>query len=370
MIYLDYNAAAPLRPCAFEAMTAVFQKIGNPSSIHTFGRHLRQVVDQARVQIASLIHATAPQIIFTSGGTEANNLALYGLKTDVSQIFVGATEHDSIYASRGRDVTIIPVDAQGMIDQNAFAHLLEQAAPPFLVSIMVANNETGVIQDIAPLAQQVRRQGGFFHTDAAQALGKIALDFQALHVDLMTLSAHKIGGPAGVGALVVQESVPLQALLKGGGQERGMRSGTPSAALIAGFASALVEAEKQREAGKWCQNQRWHQWMEQMLKEASPEAIIFGEKVPRLPNTTCVTMPKVSHETQVIAFDLAGIGVSAGSACASGKVKASHVLTHMGFSADIAQTALRMSSGWQTVEEEVIQFMETWKKISTQRGKR
>lgn len=363
MIYLDYNASAPLRPCALEAMTAVFQKTGNPASGHAFGRCLRQVVDQARAQIAEAIQATPQQIIFTSGGTEGNNLAINGLKARVSQVFVGATEHDSVY-SLEENMHLIPVNTQGLIEAATLDKCLEKASPPFLVSIMLANNETGVIQDLPPLVQQVQARGGIFHTDAVQALGKIAVDFKALGVDLMTLSAHKIGGPASIGALVVKESVPLSPLLKGGGQERGLRSGTLSVALATGFAQALLEAEAQRKEGTWHQNQHWHQWMENRLKDASPHTIVFGEKAPRLPNTTCVTMPDISHETQLMAFDLAGIGVSAGAACSSGKVKASPVLTQMGFPLEIAQTALRISSGWHTVEDEITQFVEVWKRIS------
>lgn len=364
MIYLDYNATTPLRACALEAITAVFQHTGNPASVHTFGRRVRQVVDEGRAQIAGALHATPQQVIFTSGGTEANNLALRGLQSNISQIFIGATEHDSVYAIL-ENVEIIPVNTQGLIDIGALEELLKKVTPPFLVSVMLANNETGVIQDVQAIAESVHKFGGFLHTDAAQALGKISVDFKALGIDLMTLSAHKVGGPAGVGALVVKESVPLKALLKGGGQERGMRSGTLCAALITGFAVALLEAEKQRFEGRWHQNQRWHLWMEQNLKESCPEAIIFGEKAPRLPNTTCLTMPHISHETQVMAFDLEGIAVSAGSACSSGKIKASHVLTHMGFPLQTAQTAIRISSGWNTVESDMIRFVDMWEKISS-----
>ena len=353
-MYLDNNATAPVRPEVIEEVCRVLEMGGNPSSVHYKGRSALHILENARKKIAAAIGADSEQIIFTSGGTEANNLALKGV-VGRSCLLVGATEHDAVLQSAAnldRDVVILPVDNNGLVVREALLDAIDQrGGVNCLVSVMLANNETGVIQPVAELCRAAKERGALFHTDAVQALGKMPLDFNGLGVDMMSLSAHKMGGPQGVGALVIRENVPIRALMEGGGQERRRRSGTENLPAIAGFAKAtdfLMELiETTKEMG--C----WRDRFEEKITTSCPKLIVHGQQVARLPNSSCISMPGVASETIVMAMDLAGICISAGSACSSGKVKASHVLKAMGMKDAVAGSSIRVSLGWQNQEQDL-----------------
>ena len=359
--YLDWNATAPLRPEAREAVLAALQTGGNPSSVHGAGRAARRVVEQAREQVAALVGAKPAQVVLTSGGTEANALALSPALGDT--LLVSAIEHPSV-RSGGRFARFgdIPVTADGVVDLDAFQRSLTGTARP-LVSIMLANNESGVIQPVAQAAEMVHAAGGLLHVDAVQGPGRIACDFKALGADLMTLSAHKIGGPLGSGALITRESIDLDALLKGGGQERGARAGTENVPGIAGFgAAAAAVSQVWREEAAMMAVLR--DLLEAGLKAIAPQATIFGANASRLPNTTLFAVPGVKAETVVIALDLEGVAVSSGAACSSGKVTPSHVLIAMGVPADLTMGAIRLSLGHSTTDSEIEKFLKAWAKLA------
>jgi cysteine desulfurase len=346
MIYLDYNASVPLRPQAKAAMLSAFELDGNASSPHLMGRKVRSLVDRARKDI--LENLTAERLVFTSGGTEANALALTGFGS--IPVLVSAIEHDSVL--KGADQpTIAPVTEDGVVDLEKLEKILTSIDKPGLLSLMLVNNETGVIQPVAEATQIAHAKGWKVHTDASQAFGHIPLSFEALGVDLMTLSSHKCGGPVGVGALLMKEGIHLKPLLRGGGQEYGMRSGSLAAPLILGFAEALK--------GELICLRRF----QAKIEESLPEARIYGTSCPRASHVVCLGMTDVSAEFQVMAFDLKEIGVSAGSACSSGKMKTSHVLTAMGVPENEAKCAIRVSMGWKTQEVEVDSFIQAWKEI-------
>ena len=360
-VYLDYNATAPLRPEVATAMTAAFELCGNASSVHRFGRLARRAVEDARETLAAAVGATAPEIVFTSGGTEANNLVLLGIERPV---FISAIEHDSVRAARD-DAGIIQVDSDGVIDLNYLERLLSAADGPALVSVMVANNETGVVQPIDKVVALARRYDALIHCDAVQALGKIPLSFATLDVDMMTLSAHKLGGPQGVGALIVRDGLNLAPLLRGGGQERSRRAGTENVAGICGFGAAAALVTPALDAAPSLQNVRDD--LETRLQTAVPDAVIYGAAAPRLPNTACIGLPGVSNEVQVMALDLAGVAISAGSACSSGKLTPSHVLQAMGADDAAAASAIRVSLGWQTQGRDCDRFIEAWVALADRR---
>jgi len=323
--YLDWNATTPLRPEAAAAMSAVLARCGNPSSVHRWGRWARQAVEQARSSVAALLDAPPEGVVFVSGGTEANHLALLGSGRD--RVLVSAVEHDSVLRAVP-EAERIPVDRDGVVVLDTLDRLLASDRLPALVSVMLANNETGVVQPVAAIAAIARAHGALFHCDAVQAAGKIALDTGAIGADLVTLSAHKLGGPPGIGALVVRGELELMPLLRGGGQERGRRAGTENLAGIAGFAAAAVAAAE--EIAVYDRVHSLRNALEAGLAAIAPEAVVLGAAAPRLPNTAAIAMPGVAAETQVIALDLDGVMVSAGSACSSGKVGPSHVLEAMG----------------------------------------
>jgi cysteine desulfurase len=362
-VYLDYNATAPLRPAAAEAMARAQSLTGNPSSVHSFGRQARATVETAREQVAALAGAKPAQIVFTSGGTEANNLALAG--SDRARILVSGIEHDSILTAAPA-AERIPVTADGVVDLGALERLLQADNQPSLVCVMLANNETGVIQPIEQTVAIAHRAGALVHCDAVQAAGKLPLDFAAFGVDLMSLSAHKFGGPKGAGALVVADTVPFTAQLRGGGQERGRRAGTENVAAIAGFGAAAVAARcdlSQMEAIAAMRDR-----LERDAVADVPATRLIGAGVPRLANTSCLALPGVGAETLVMALDLAGVAVSAGSACSSGKVKPSHVLTAMGLGPEIAGSAIRVSLGWASKAADVERFLAIWHEFAARRG--
>ncbi len=364
-VYLDYNASAPIRPAAAAAVNEALALGGNPSSVHGPGRTARALLERSREAVAALAGAEPAQVIFTSGGTEANNLAL--VRAAGRRALVSAGEHDSVLRALP-DAERVPLGADGRVDLAALAELLASQPVPAVLSLMLANNETGVIQPVADAARLAREAGVPVHCDAVQAAGKIPLDFAALGVGALSLSAHKLGGPPGVGALLVAGDYPLAPLLRGGGQERRRRAGTENLPGIAGFGAAAREAAEGLEA--FARLARLRDRLEAGIKSIAPEARVFGAEAPRLANTSCLVMPGVKAETQVMAFDLAGLAVSAGAACSSGKVEASHVLGAMGVGAEAADSAIRVSLGWASVPEDVEALVEAWEGLYSRTRRR
>lgn len=364
-IYLDYNATAPVRPEAAAAVSAALGTIGNPSSVHGFGRAARRLIEDARDCVAALVNARPDEVIFTSGGTEANALALGG--SGAVRFVVSAVEHDSVLRN-ATGGTRIPVDSRGVVDLGALDDLLAATSgQPVLVSLMLANNETGVIQPVAEAAALTRRHGALIHCDAVQAAGKIPVNMPALGVDFLSLSAHKLGGPQGVGALVVRSGVVLEACVKGGGQERSRRAGTENVPGIAGFgAAAAIAAAELTEAAERVRKLRDR--LEAGVRAANPRAVVYGSGAPRLPNTSCIGLPGRSAEIQMMELDLAGIAVSSGAACSSGKVRASHVLEAMGLDPEAAGCAIRVSLGWASSAGDIDRFLEAWSRLAADRG--
>jgi len=348
-VYLDYNATAPVKPAVVEAVAEAMTSVGNPSSVHAAGRAARRLMSRAREQVAALVGAAPDQVIFTSGGTEANNQALAG-----SAILASAIEHPSVLVPT-REGPTIPVDAGGIVDLQAVDHLVEIHGPAVL-AVMLANNETGVIQPVRAVAERAREAGIRLHVDAIQAAGKMPLRFSDLGADTLSLSAHKLGGPLGIGALILREPGSLPALLQGGAQEQRARAGTENVPGIVGFGKAAALALDDHGFSGRVGGLRDR--LEAGVKEIAPEASIIGDLSPRLPTTTCLMLPGISHETQLIHFDLAGIAVSAGSACSSGKVGVSPVLAAMGLSVDEASSAIRISLGWNNSEQDVDRFLD------------
>jgi len=369
-VYLDWNATTPLRPEARAAMAAAWDFCGNPSSVHAEGRQACRLVEEARAAVADAVGALPRNVVFTSGGTEANALALTpglrrGSGPPVERLLVSAIEHASVLAG-GRFPTeatgTIGVTSAGLLDLDRLGAMLE-GGPPALVSVMLANNETGAVQPVAEAAEIVHAAGGLLHVDAIQALGKISFDIKALNADLATVSGHKIGGPKGVGAVVLAEGVRgLEPWLRGGGQELGHRAGTENVAGIAGFGAAAKAAMGARESDA-IRLESLRNRLERDLRETTG-AIVFSGDVPRLPNTTLFTVPGLKAETAVIGFDLEGIAVSSGSACSSGKVQPSHVLKAMGFGPEIAEGAVRLSLGWSTSAADIDRCLKAWRKLA------
>jgi cysteine desulfurase len=369
-VYLDWNATTLLRPEARAAMAAAWDLSGNPSSVHAEGRQARRLVEEARGAVAQAVGALPRNVVFTSGGTEANALALTpglrrGAGPAAERLVVSAIEHASVLAGgrfSHRAISAVGVTRSGVLDLVQLREAVE-GKPPALVSIMLANNETGALQPVREAAGIVHAAGGVLHVDAIQALGKVAFDIGALEADLLTLSAHKIGGPKGVGAVVLAEGLQgFEPLLRGGGQELGRRAGTENVAGIAGFGAA-VKAANGALAGEAVRLEALRSRLVQGLMQKNG-TIVFSDAVERLPNTTLFTVPGLKAETAVIGFDLADIAVSSGSACSSGKVQPSHVLEAMGFSPEIAQGAVRLSLGWSTSGADIDRCLQAWRKLS------
>lgn len=352
--YLDHNATSPLRPAAFDAMVEALRASGNPSSVHGIGRKARAIVDRARRDVAALVGAQPAETIFTSGGTEANNLVLSGAGR--RRVLVSAVEHDSV---RGAvpNAEILPVDCDGVLDLAALERALAVSTEPTLVSVMLANNETGVLQPIAEIVRLARTAGALVHCDAVQAVGKVPVDLHGLGVDYLSLSGHKLGGPTGVGALVVRNGAPLAADRLGGRQESNRRAGTENVSGIAGFGAAA------RVAGTDLDLSGLRDRLELSLVQIAPAATIYGARAPRIPNTTCISMPGVPAETQVMAADLAGVCISAGAACSSGKVQRSPVLEAMGVPPAEAGCASRISLGWNTADTDIERLITVWQNL-------
>jgi cysteine desulfurase len=370
-VYLDWNATTPLRPEARAAMAAAWDHSGNPSSVHAEGRASRRLVEDARAVIAEAVGAGARNVVFTSGGTEANSLALTpGLRHNsglpINRLIVSTIEHASVLAG-GRfareAIELLRVDKAGVVDLDRLREILADG-PPALVSVMSANNETGALQPVAEVADIVHSRDGLLHTDAAQTLGKIPIDIKAMKADLISVSAHKLGGPKGIGALVLADGLNgLEGAIRGGGQEKGRRAGTENVPGIAGFGAAVKAAMASlhrdiERVGKLRER------LETGLRQTRG-VFVFSENAPRLPNTTLFTVPGLKAETAVIGFDLEGIAVSSGSACSSGKVQPSHVLEAMGFGPEPARGAVRLGLGWSTTEAEIDCCLEAWRKLAS-----
>ena len=354
LAYLDWNATAPLRPEAAAAMAEALARCGNPSSVHRWGREARRALEAARAQVAALVGAAPAEIVFTSGGSEANHLALRGVPG--RRVLVSALEHDSVRQAAG--AAVIPATEAGVVDLAALERMLAAEARPALVSLMLANNETGALQPVAEAARLAHAKGALLHCDAVQAAGKVAVDRAALGADLLSLSAHKLGGPQGVGALVVSDAVPLAVLQTGGGQERGRRAGTENLPGIVGFGVAAALAGER--LGDYAALARLRDAAQRRLTAIAPEAPVHAAAVPRLANTLCIGMPGVPAATQVMALDLEGVMVSAGSACSSGKLRRSPVLEAMGVGSDAADSAIRVSLGWSSGAADIDRLVEAW----------
>lgn len=365
-VYLDYNAGAPARPEVAAAMVDALLHAGNPSSIHGPGRSARHRVEQARALVAALVGAEPQGVVFTSGGTEANGLALAG--TGRIRRIASAVEHPSILEG-GIDLTI-PVDALGVIDLRALDAILAADSRPALVSVMLANNETGVIQPVVEAARISHAHGALLHCDAAQAAGRIPVSLTGLGADFLTLSAHKLGGPAGIGALVLAEvDFRMAPILLGGGQERRRRAGTENLSGIVGFGVAARMAGDDLFGGDTIS--RVCEMRDRIEREALrmvPQALVIGRGAARLPNTACLALPGVAGQTQVMALDLAGVAVSAGAACSSGKVSESRVLAAMGLEPEIRGSAIRVSLGWNSRPEDVDCFLSAWAELARRKG--
>lgn len=357
-IYLDWNATAQIRPEVLELVTKVMGEVGNASSVHDFGRHAHKHVEDARAQVAKLCGATSEQVVFTSGATESINTVLSGYRD--KRVLISAIEHPAVIASAAH-AEKIPVTPDGVIDMDAYAAMLKDGDPPALVSVMLVNSETGVIQPIAEMAKMAHEVGALFHTDAVQGAGRIDITLKTLGVDYMSLSAHKFAGPQGVGAIIKRDAdMELPKFMLGGGQEKNCRAGTHNTAGIAGMGLAAELALKHMP--DYQDIQKLRDGMEQRIREISNQAIIYGGNAPRVGNTTNVGI-NIPAQTQMMALDLDGIAVSSGSACSSGAFKASHVLTAMGASEEEAKSALRISLGYATTQADIDAFLESWEKI-------
>ena len=363
--YLDWNASAPIYTEVVDAMSKALIEGGNASSVHHEGRNAHGAIETARDQVAQLVNAVPRDVIFTSGGSEANNLALSGLAANgtIDRILISAVEHPSVIASanqHGVQFSTIPVDGDGIVDLDALeAELTKAADERLLLSIMWANNETGVIQPIEDIVKLAHENAGLVHCDAVQAAGKVPVDFISSGVDLMSLSAHKIGGPQGVGALVALSSIVLAPMFKGGGQELSRRAGTENLGGIVGFglAAELIGRDNHGAEVLKLRNK-----LESEIRKIASDVVIFGEDQKRLPNTTCAAVSGTAAETLLIMLDLSGIAVSSGSACSSGKVATSHVLSAMGVDEALARAAIRISLGRTTTTEDIEKFLNAWSK--------
>lgn len=347
--YLDYNATCPIFPEAITAAANAMAHTGNASSIHADGRAARKIVEDAREQVAKLAGVRAAQIIFNSGATEGNNTILSGFADKL--VLVSPVEHPSVLEATPTTTEFLPLKSDGTIDLDKFEVVMETSSPA-LVAVQLVNSETGIIQPVADIARIAKAKGALVLCDAVQAAGRIAIDFKELGVDYLTLSAHKFGGPQGIGALVFREGLQMPKFMRGGGQEKRQRAGTENVAAIAGFGAASVRAlENLEDYQSRCTALRGK--LESALRTAANDLIIVGENAPRVANTTDVILPNASAETQLMAMDLEGVSVSSGSACSSGTFKPSHVLAAMGYSADEARSALRFSTGWATTDADI-----------------
>lgn len=365
-IYLDYNASCPIRPTAKSAMIDALSSAEsalNASSIHFFGQEGKKIVENARNHVAKLINAQPSQIIFNSGATESNNTIIqyFSRAYPNKKILVSSIEHPSVLLATP-NLHKIPVDSEGLIDFQAFESALQDNVQTILVSVMLANNESGVVQDIEKISSIARKYNAYFHSDITQAVGKIAVDMSSLLFDFVSFSSHKIGGPQGSGALVVGSCHQTPVLLFGGGQEKNARAGTENIASIAGFGAAAKEAHYYLNHYQILST--WRDSLENKLKDITPKLIFHSQSAHRIPNTSFFSLPGTNSHTLLIALDIEGIAISNGSACSSGRVTPSHVLKSMGKDDEIASSALRVSMGWATKVSDIDAFVEIWAKIT------
>lgn len=353
--YLDHNATSPLRPEARDAMIAALEVVGNPSSVHAEGRSARSVVERARETIAAVFGVRPQAVTFTSGGTEAANWLLMPGADGSASLLAGVTEHACVLRGHRfapENVRRLPVDEAGLVRQPALSGEGAQ-----IVAIQAANNETGVIQPVAELAALAHEAGAFFICDAVQAIGRAPFDEALRQTDAFFLSAHKFGGPKGVGAAVIlNDAFRPEPIVRGGGQEKRLRAGTENVAGIAGLAAALEAANRGAPEFE-ARSREWQGRLEAGIRNIAEDAVIFGEAAPRLANTTCFAIPGMTAQTALIALDLAGAAVSSGSACSSGKVEASHVLDAMGVPPHLSNAAIRVSTGWTTAAADIDKFL-------------
>lgn len=376
-VYLDYNATAVPRVSAKEAVAAAMMAPANASSVHTEGRAARAIVEDARHQLAVLIGAAPEAIFFTSGATESNatalapELELGGMPARFDVLLLSAVEHPAVRAGgafRPEQIEFVPVDANGVILLGALQETLakhKQDGRRAFVSVMAANNETGVLQPLRAIADIVHAHHGVFHSDAVQVIGKIPFDLKESGADILSITSHKLGGPQGVGAVVTaHRDTRVPAIMRGGGQERGRRQGTESVAAIAGFGAAATEAG-QTLTPEGSRLGALRAKIEEGIRSIAQDAVIFGERAARLPNTTFFAAPGVPAETALMMLDLEGIAISAGSACSSGKSAASPTLQAMSVGSEIGRGAMRVSTGWNTTDADVEQFLRVWSKVYT-----
>jgi len=361
-IYLDYNATTPIKPAVIDLVSGIMATVGNASSVHGFGRNARGHIETARERVAALAGTDPSYVVFTSGATESNNAVMQLFAGQ--RILVSAIEHPAIRQALPADmVEFIPVTRDGVVDMDALEQMISADAAPALVSVMMVNNETGVIQPVAEIARLVKKKHPdvFVHTDAVQAAGRIPIDFPALQVDYMSLSAHKMGGPQGVGALITAPGAAPARLLHGGGQEKRQRAGTENIAGIAGMGLAADLAVSDME--NYQRLKKWRDKLEAAIKEIAPPVSVFGQNVDRVANTTALCLAGLPAKTQLMSLDLEGIAVSSGSACSSGTFKPSPILQAMGADENQASSTLRISTGWDSREEDIDRFVACWEKI-------
>lgn len=356
-VYLDYNATARIRPEVIELLATVMAEVGNASSVHSFGRHARKYVEDARLQVAQLCNTVPEQVVFTSGATESINTVLCGFKD--KNVLISAIEHPAVMAAAPHAIKI-PVTSDGLIDMDAYQTLLRREKPD-LVSVMLVNSETGVIQPISDMAKLAHEAGALLHTDAVQGAGRVDISIDTLSADYISLSAHKMAGPQGVGAIVYKKGLELPKFMLGGGQEKNCRAGTHNTAGIAGMGLAADMALKNM--ATYQKLTKLRDDMEHSMRRISNSIIIYGENAPRVGNTSNVGVHGLPAQTQMMALDLEGIAVSSGSACSSGSFKPSHVLKAMGCNDDDAKNAIRISMGWQTTQEDIDHFLAIWSKM-------
>lgn len=352
MIYLDYNATTPINESAKKAILHSLHLLGNPSSVHTFGRDVRKAFENAREQIAQFLNVAARNITFTSGATEANNLIINGFN---GRILIESTAHDSLLNAKSGS-ELITVNDQGIINSNDLEEKLAKSKEPTLVAIMAVNNETGVIQPIQDIIEICKKHQAHLHVDAVQAVGKISINYASL--PSFSLSAHKFGGPKGIGALVINQPLTIKPQIKGGGQERSLRAGTENLLGAVGMGAALAEPMFNN-----LQLTELRDYLEKSIEEISKTVVFFGKNSPRASNTSAFALPGVKSEIQLMQFDVHKIAISSGSACSSGKVKTSHVLKAMSISDDIAKCAVRVSMSNQTTKRNIDEFLKIWQKL-------
>ncbi len=359
-VYLDHNATAPMRLEVFDLVTKIMGGVGNASSVHSYGRGARKYVEDARQQVAHLCHVAPDQVVFTGGATESINTVHCGFRD--KRVLTSTIEHPAVMAAAPH-AERIPVTTDGVVDMDAYKKMLSEGEPPGLVSVMLVNSETGVIQPIAEMAALAHEAGALFHTDAVQGAGRLDIGLETLGVDYISLSAHKFAGPQGVGAIITRKGIDLSKFMLGGGQEKNCRAGTHNTAGIAGMGLAAELALQN--IMHYDTLAKMRDELEKRMRQITNNITIYGEAAPRVGNTINVGLSNVPAQTQMMALDLDGIAVSSGSACSSGSFKPSHVLTAMGADEEAAKNALRISMGWNTTQGELDRFFDSWSKLAT-----